>query len=312
MPITRLSHKGKSWPIEKFVQACLNGDCDFPAPIAATIIKNMRDYDNHGTVSGSQLYSECDYSRMLERLDYTAEISNQFYATYRGSNVHATIEQCKKDPAFKDWVFEKRFFAVLKPDDSLERLDVPTGPDGEPDWDAFQVICDDLRAKGYVILSGALDAYDGKAFKIHDWKTSKLVGDFTEVKEAWQQQMNMYTILAELNGYRVDSVRITIMDATTPVIRDVPRVNEAAWIPSYFIPRVRQLASLQKYTKQDIQDINDGIVDAPPGFPVPVVNYLCEGRGRDKKIYCPSRENGACPVWRKSEAIKIANQAVPA
>lgn len=298
MPITRLSHQGKSWPVNEFVAACLRGDCNFPSPVAASIIKNMTDYNNRGTISGSQLYAECDYSRLLDQLPHTVEISNQFYASFRGANVHAMIEECKNNPAFKDWIFEKRFFATLDPETgAIKKLEVPE-KNGEPDWEFFDGVCADLRASGLIILSGALDAYDGKHKRISDWKTAKTVGTWTNVKKSWQQQMNEYTILAEVNGYPVNEIEITVFDATQPVTLQVPKVNRDVWVPEYLIPRAVYLTRLQQFTADEIQAINSGEVDPPEGFPVPVVNYLCEGKGKEAKIYCPHRENALCPKWR--------------
>lgn len=298
MPITRISHNGQSWPIEEFVAACLDGSCDFPAPVAATILENHKEYNNRGTVSGSQLHNECDLSRQLEKLPYTQEISNMFYATFRGSNVHAMIEKCKTNPDFKDWIFEERYFAVLRLDDSIEKLEVPVKPNGEKDWSAFKTICDNLIAEGHIILSGQVDTYDGKNLTLEDWKTAKSVGSWTNIKQSWQQQMNQYSLILELNGLPVRRIRITVMDATMPVALEVPVPDLEAWAGAYLVPRARYLASLQKYTPAEIQAINDGKMPTPEGYPLPVVNYLCTG-GKDGKgkVYCVSK--AICPAWRE-------------
>lgn len=161
------------------MRACLDGRCDFPAPIGATILENHKEYSNFGTVSGSQLHKDCDYATLLDQLPYTKEISDMFWATYRGSNVHAMIEKCKVKPEFKDWIFEKRFFAVLNPDDSIDKLDVPLKKSGEEDWLAFRKICDDLITKGCIILSGQVDTFDKPKSTLEDWKgqplTSKIL-----------------------------------------------------------------------------------------------------------------------------------------
>lgn len=310
MPITRISHKGQSWPIEDFVQACLSGECDYPAPIAATILENHKEYDNKGTISGSQLHAECDYSKLLERLPYTQEISNMFWATYRGSNVHAMIEKCRERPEFKDWIFEERFFAVLRLDDSIEKLEVPRPwLGGSPDWDEFREICDDLIAKGNIILSGQVDTFDKLKATLEDWKTQKSVGDWVTVKQSWQQQMNQYGLLLVLHDHQVKRVRITVMDATTPVCLEVPLPDMESWAGLYLVPRARYLRWLQGFTADEIQAINEGKVDPPNNFPKPTPNHLCSGQNRDGKIYCPFRENESkvalCPAW-KGDADLVA------
>lgn len=304
MPITRISHKGQSWPIEEFVQACLDGSCDFPAPVAATILENHKEYDNRGTVSGSQLSSECDYSRLLEQLPYTKEIGDMFWATYRGSNVHAMIEKCKVKPEFRDWIFEERFFAVLRPDDSIEKLEVPLLLVGEgsmtEDWDRFKLLCAKLVAEGNIILSGQVDSFHKSQATLFDWKTSKSVGDWTDVKTSWQQQMNQYTLLLELHGFPVRRVVITIMDATLPVVREAAVPNLEVWAGEYLVPRARYLRWLQSFTAEEIRAINDGEAEPPANFPKPTPNHLCSGQNREGKVYCPFRfdQTTSCPAWR--------------
>lgn len=304
MPITHITYKGRSWPIDKFVEACLNGDCDYPAPIAATILENHREYNNYGTVSGSQLHNECDYSRLLERLPYSQEISNMFYATFRGSNVHAMIEKCKDKPEFKDWIFEERFFATIAPDDTIDKLEVPLQRNGTKDWLRFSEIQQELIEKGYIILSGQVDTFDRTKQTLEDWKTAKSVGEWTTVKQSWQQQMNQYCLVLWLNGHLVKRVRITVMDATEPVVREVPVPDLEIWAGAYLVPRARYLASLQKYSPEEIKAINDGDTEPPEGFPEPVVNYLCNGGKKgDGKIYCPFRAPGLsqCKAWREQD-----------
>lgn len=302
MPITRISHQGRSWPIDEFVSACLSGDCDYPAPIAATILENHKEYDNKGTISGSQLHKECDLSSLLERLPYTKEISDMFWATYRGSNVHAMIEKCRDKPEFKDWVFEKRFFADMAPDDSIERLEIPLDENGKEDWKQFREICDNLIARGFIILSGQVDTFDKLKATLEDWKTAKSVGEWTSVKQSWQQQMNQYSLLLFLHGLRVKRIRITVMDATLPVLLNVPVPDLEAWAGMYLVPRVRYLARLQEFTPEEIRAVTEGRQESPEGFPAPKPNYLCNG-GKDGlgKQYCPFRANGMCPAWREPD-----------
>lgn len=310
MPITRISHKGKSWPIEKFVSACMSGECDFPAPIAATILENHKEYTNRGSVSGSQLHKDCDYSTLLERLPYTKEISDMFWATYRGSNVHAMIEKCRDKPEFKDWIFEKRFFAVLRPDDSIEKLDVPVKKNGEEDWSAFKKVCAKLIAAGNIILSGQVDTFDVKKATLEDWKTAKSVGEWTNVKQSWQQQMNQYSLILFLHGHVVRRIRITVMDATLPVLREVPVPDLETWAGAYLVPRARFLAWLQSFSPEEIRAINEGEQEAPPGYPKPKPNYLCTGENKEGKIYCPFREDGKCPAWREEDLSSLLEESV--
>ncbi len=304
VPITHITHKGRSWPIDEFVTACLNGDCDYPAPIAATILENHREYNNRGTVSGSQLHTECDYSRLLERLPYSQEISNMFYATFRGSNVHAMIEKCKEKPEFKDWIFEERYFATIAPDDTIDVLHVPLKRDGTKDWDKFKQVCADLVARGYIILSGQVDTFDRPKQTLEDWKTAKSVGEWTKVKQSWQQQMNQYSLVLMLNGHPVRRIRITVMDATEPVVLEVPVPDLEIWAGAYLVPRARFLAWTQSFSPEEIQAINDGLAEPPAGFPEPVVNYLCNGgKTGGGKIYCPFRAPGPsqCKAWHDQD-----------
>ena len=314
MPITRISHKGKSWPIEEFVAACLDGSCSFPAPVAATILDNAKHYENYGTVSGSQLHNECDASRQFEKLPYTQEISDMFYATFRGSNVHAMIEKCSAKPEFKDWIFERRFFAVLRPDDSIDKLEVPkrkvlTKTGEADDWDKFREICANLVAEGCVILSGQVDTYDVKNQTLVDWKTARSVGEWTSVKQSWQQQMNQYCLVLHVNGYEVKRIRITVMDATQPVVLEAPVPDLATWAGNYLVPRVRYLASLQKYKAEDVAAIIDGEREWPEDFPRPNPNYLCNGgKTGNGHIYCPHKSK--CPAWREQDLTAALEASV--
>ncbi len=324
MPITHISLKGRKWPIEKFVAACLSGEADYPSQVAATILENHKEYDNRGTISGSQLHKECDYSSMLERLPYTQEISNMFWATFRGANVHAMIEKCRDKPEFKNWIFEERFFAVLRPDDTIEKLevprfgyghDVPLKKKGAKDWRGFKILCDKLIADGIIILSGQVDSYDKSLKVLDDLKTAKSVGDWTNVKQSWQQQMNQYCLVLHLNGHEVRRVRITVMDATLPVVLEAAVPNLEVWAGEYLVPRARYLAWLQGFTAEEIQAINDGKIQPPENYPKPNPNHLCSGQNREGKIYCPFRENlredgsPMCPAWRGDEDLTAQLEA---
>lgn len=332
MPITHLSHAGKRWPVtateqepKDFVQACLDGDCNYPAPIAATIIKNMGKYDNRGTVSGSQLGADCDFRRVAERvLDLTVEVSTLFYASFRGSNVHQTIEAIRDDPRFNAWVFEERFFAALAPDDRIFPLTVPTETDSDPldgredvpDWTLFAKMCEHLVSTGHVILSGAIDTADKRSMTQHDWKTANWIGAWTDVKPDWLAQQNLYTLLANLNGLPLVDRKITVMDASDVLVLDVPEVDMVEWVRGYLIPRVRVLEQHKRLTVADVLPVTkpDFKDQWPEKLPLPVTGYLCEGkdkRGYDSKIYCSVRINGVCPAWtpEKTAAFEAAHQA---
>jgi len=297
MPSTRISYLGKSWPINDFVAACLSGECSFPATIAATIIKNLQRYDNHQTISGSQLHQECDYKALLERsLDYTQEITDLWPASFRGANIHGLLETCRDDPRFNGWLFEQRFFAYLDTDEVIRPLRFNATESS--DWIAFEKFCDQLRETGCIILSGALDALDTVNGIGHDYKTKSKVGPYTEVSESWLHQMSEYTFLARLNGYKVNGFRITVMDATSAAVLEVQLPIEELWVQDYLIPRARKLAKYQEFTTEEIRAVNDGILEPPRGFPEPVINYLCSGENRERKIYCPVRDQ--CIKWRKN------------
>jgi len=297
MPPTRISYLGKSWPIDDFVAACLSGECSFPATIAATIIQNLQRYDNHQTISGSQLHQECDYKALLERtLDYTKEITDLWPASFRGANVHGLLETCRDDPRFNGWLFEQRFFAVLTPVGEIYPLREILN--SVPDWEFFEEMCHNLRQDGCIILSGALDALDTMNGIGHDYKTKSKVGSYTEVSESWLHQMSEYTFLARLHGYKVNGFRITVMDATSAVVLEVQLPIEELWVQDYLIPRARKLAKHQEFMTEEILAVNDGILEPPQGFPEPIINYLCSGENREGKIYCPVRDQ--CIKWRKN------------
>lgn len=61
------------------------------------------------------------------------------------------------------------------------------------------------------ILSGKVDCLDIESNTIQDWKTCKLYkvqsGDYTQ----WEQQANLYAMLARLNGYTIDKLTIVAM-----------------------------------------------------------------------------------------------------
>lgn len=295
MPITRISHNGRSWPIDEFVQACIDHDCPFPAPVAATIIRNVKAYTNRGTISGSQLHAECDFGKLLEKhLDYTEEIGDLWASSFRGSNVHAMLETTKNDPRFKHWMFEERFFAVIWPDDRIERLDVPLLPDGEEkDWKAFDRTCEGIRQQGGIIFSGGLDAYEPGI--IRDWKTRGKLANNPKAKVGWQQQMNGYALLLRVHDLDVHDVLITVMDSADVTTVPVFLQDFDLWVPMFFLPRVRELEKQRRFTKQQVLDVLANRVDVPEGFPLPVINYLCTGENKTGKMFCPVRES--CPAW---------------
>jgi hypothetical protein len=298
LPLATITHQGKSWPINEFVNACLKGESQFPAAIAATIIRHVQAYDNHGTISGSSLHTECDYQALLERsLDYTKEITDLWPASFRGANVHGLLETCRDDPRFEGWAFEKRLFAALDTDGDIFPL-FPAGTDKKRDWKSFEKICQDLREEGHIILSGALDAFDIVNGVGHDYKTKSKVGPYTQVSDSWHQQMVFYTFLARLHGYQVDAFKISAMDATGVVVLDVELPIEELWVQDYLIPRVRKLSKHQQFTMEEIRAVNEGALEPPEDFPEPVVNYLCDGENKAGKIYCPVRSQ--CIKWRKT------------
>ncbi len=300
--------------MDKFVDACLSGECDYPAPVAAVIVKSIKAYDNHGTVSGSGIHAECDLSAQLKRAyDYTEEVTQLWHSSFRGAAVHAMLEACKHDPRFKDWFFERRLFAALLPDDSLVALKVPTKPKGDAwgiaddwspqveDWEAFEKLCSELRAKGWIILSGSLDTFDSKHGHIRDWKTQKVIWDDIQLKAGWIVQMNDYALLCELNGIQVKGCKITAFDASFNVTKDVPIDTSESWLKKYFIPRVRLLAAQWAMPAETIRAVCERKQDAPAGFPEAKINYLCDGRGKAGTIYCPVRSK--CPAWNPPKAV---------
>ena len=130
--------------------------------------------------------------------------------------------------------------------------------------------------------------------------TAKSVGEWTKIKQSWQQQMNQYSLVLELNGLPVRRIRITVMDATEPISLEVPVPDLEAWAGAYLLPRARYLRWLQSFTPEQIQAFNDGTEQPPEGYPEPVVNYLCNGGKKgDGKIYCPHR--AICPAWRDQD-----------
>ncbi len=232
-----------------------------------------------------------------------------FWATYRGSNVHSTIEKCKDKKEFKDWIFEKRFFAIINPDDTIDKFN---GPSNSPDWleiENFQKKCRELTASGHIILSGQIDSFDTKNEIVHDWKTSKAVDEKTSVKQSWQQQMNQYSLLLFLHGMPVRRIRITVMDATMPVVLEVPVPDLESWAGMYLVPRARYLAKLAKIPVEEIQAVADGGIP-PAHFPAPKPNHLCNGKNEEGKIYCPFREDGKCPAWREPDLTALLEESL--
>ncbi len=280
--------------MDKAVEAALRGEFNVPAPIIATIIRNIRQYDNQGTISGSQLHQECELKGVLEKhVDYATSPEDQYYASFRGSNVHAMIETCDGHTDFSGWLFEKRFFGILNPDGTLSKFEPPLQSNGELDKAAFKAIIQELRAAGCNVLSGQIDSFDIKNGVIWDWKTAKMVGAFTEVKPSWQQQLTQYRLLLELHGYKVNGIMVCVMDATQPVVREIEMVDLNFWVKNYLTPRSVQLAELKRIGKEEVDAYLQG-VDIPL-MPKPTPNYLCNKSGRDKKVYCPVRD--VCPAW---------------
>lgn len=304
MPIVAISHNGRSWPIGEFVQACIDGDCPFPAPVAAVIVKNATSYDNKGTISGSALHAECDFQKLLEKhLDYTVEVTDLWASSFRGSNVHAMLETCEDDPRFKDWLFEERLFLILWPDDTIEPLPVPYTITGHKDWATFEKTVAEVRGKGGIIFSGGLDAYERDM--IRDWKTKGQLAQEPKAQIGWHQQMNGYALLCRVNGKRVVRVYITIMDSARVETVEVPLQDEELWVPMFFIPRVRELERIRQFTKQQVLDVLANKVDLPEGFPLPKLNYLCLGENKTGKVYCPVAES--CPAWlQRQEEVRAS------
>lgn len=122
-------------------------------------------------------------------------------------------------------------------------------------------------------VSGQIDNFHISGKKLNDWKTTSLIYEAKLPKPDHVKQLWVYAWLLRENGYEVESAELFYIDAKRTYSAPVPLPSNSV-ILEWVAPRARLLDKGMR-----------------TGYsPTPEPSVLCNGRTRDKKVYCGVKE----------------------
>ena len=243
-----------------------------PKPLVWDILENVNQSWRKGKVSPSMLPSCPMKSFLQQEVDYYSLLEDLYWAGFRGTLKHEALAKYGQDN--DDLMIEKRMATKI----------------------------------GGVEITGQVDAYNPAEQILMDWKTCKYIkAEYLPYSEHITQ-VKTYALILEDNGLPVKEIQIVYMDAASWAVVHIDKdgaylshKDKEGWkdteIKDLFLQPTDEFRAEIEDRVLLLDKVMRGEIEAPcePGF-------LCDGKNRTGKIYCPMKSE--CPYWKKAEEEK--------
>ena len=236
-----------------------------PAPLVFDIISNINETWRKGKVSCSMIMTCPMKSWLQQEVDYYLPLEDLYWAGFRGTLKHEALAKYGRDN--KDLLIEKRLATKI----------------------------------GGVKITGQIDAYDLEELILMDWKTCKYIKVDSLPYGEHITQVKAYAVILEDNKYPVNEIQITYLDASGWATVHI--TSDGAYVSYKGKDKWEELEIKELYLEPTVKfraEIKDRVVMVDQVIRGKITapcepSYLCDGKNRTGKIYCPFPN--ICPFW---------------
>ena len=238
-----------------------------PRPLTWDIISTINEEWRKGKVSASMIMTCPAKSYLQQEVDYYLPLEDLYWAGFRGTLKHEALAKYGVDN--KDLLIEKRLATKI----------------------------------GGVKITGQIDAYDFEELILMDWKTCKYIKVDSLPYGEHITQVKAYAVILEDNKYPVNEIQITYLDASGWATVHI--TSDGAYVSYKGKDKWEELEIKELYLEPTVKfraEIKDRVVMVDQVIRGKITapcepSYLCDGKNRTGKIYCPVFRH--CEYWKE-------------